>query len=357
MPKAIAEDWGTAKRRWEAWWQCSLYDRPLLLVTAPKDEMAVDEGKVEIADRNPVTSWSDADHIIRRGKASIRNTWFAGEVLPVLNPNWSVGHTCYFGCKPEFHPGTVWVSPLACEADGFPKIHFNPEGYWWRWFKGFAEQALGQSEGLYYLVPQFGNGAVDTLAMMRGSQQLMLDLAENPDWVKRSVDSITEMLLERFACLWPGIDNSGMDGYLNWIGCWSPGRTFLMDADISGMVSPQHFGAIFLPSIARHMQSVEYRCFHIDGIALAKAHLDTLLDLPELQSFQWVPGDGRTEILQWVPLIQKIQSKKKAVFLNATPLEVLPLLKEVHPEGLCISVRCENESSARRLIETVAKQF
>jgi hypothetical protein len=105
------------------------------------------------------------------------------------------------------------------------------------------------------------------------------------------------------------------------------------------------------------MHSVEYRHFHVDGIVLAKAHLDTLLDLPELQSIQWVPGDGRTEILQWVPLIQKIQSKKKAAYVFATPGEVLPLLKEVRPEGLCISVQCENESSARRLIETVEKQF
>lgn len=357
MPQTIAEDWGTVKKRWEAWWQCGLYDRPLLLVTAPKERMEVDDREIAAADGNPVTYWSDAGHIIRRAKASIRNTWFGAEALPVLNPNWSVGHTCYFGCKPEFHPGTVWVGPLACEADGFPKIDFNPEGYWWGWFKEFTEQSLRQSEGLYYLVPVFGNGAADTLAMMRGSQQLMFDLTENPDWVKRSVDRITDVLLERFAFLWSGIDNSGMDGYLNWIGCWSPGRTILMDADISGMVSPRQFKEIFLPSIIRQMHSVEYRHFHVDGIVLAKAHLDTLLDLPELQSIQWVPGDGRTEILQWVPLIQKIHSKKKAAYVFATPGEVLPLLKEVRPEGLCISVRCESESSARRLIETVEKLF
>jgi len=66
---------------------------------------------------------------------------------------------------------------------------------------------------------------------------------------------------------------------------------------------------------------------------------------------------GKEAIMQWLPVIKKVQDKKKSIVLYCTSHEVLPLLKEVSPEGLCLSVGCEDENEALSLIEQVEKLY
>jgi hypothetical protein len=104
------------------------------------------------------------------------------------------------------------------------------------------------------------------------------------------------------------------------------------------------------------MHTVDHRIYHLDGPG-AIHHLDTLLDLPELHAIQWVPGAGQEEIMQWIPLIQRIQSKGKAVTVRVQPEEIDPLLREVKPEGLRIRTHCETETEARQLLDRMASLY
>lgn len=357
MMKLVNEDWGNVKKRWEAWWDCDIYDRVLLQVYAPKKTKVIDDTDILKDDNDPDKKWADMHHIIKREKIKIENTYYGGEALPFINPNWSVGNTCFYGCKPHFAAGTVWVDPLPLEQDGLPRIKFDKESYWWKWIQDFTEEAARQSCGKYYLIPEFGNSAADTLAMIRDSQVFMFDMIDNPEWVKSSQNIITEDLNMITDKLWEKMSENDVEGYLNWNSCWSPRKTLVFDADVSSMVSPSQYKELMLPLIVEKMSTVEYRQYHVDGEALAKAHLDTLLGLPELQALQWMPGDGRFEIMQWLPLIKKVQEKKKSLQVYATPEEIIPLLKEVRPEGLCISTNCSSEDQARKLVETVEKLY
>ena len=40
----MAEDWPVVKKRWAAWWQGDLYDRPPLVVTAPLEGVSRQSG-------------------------------------------------------------------------------------------------------------------------------------------------------------------------------------------------------------------------------------------------------------------------------------------------------------------------
>ena len=128
------------------------------------------------------------------------------------------------------------------------------------------------------------------------------------------------------------------------------------DCDVSCMFSNEVFKEMFLPPLLETMHTVDHRIYHLDGPG-AFQHLDTLLDLPELQAIQWVPGAGHTEVTQWIPLIQRIQSKGKGVQVGASPQEIEPLLREVRPEGLLIRTGCKTEEEARRLLDRVASLF
>ena len=102
------------------------------------------------------------------------------------------------------------------------------------------------------------------------------------------------------------------------------------------------------------MRTVDHRIYHLDG-TVALQHLDLLLSVPEIQAIQWVPGSGRDEVLQWIPLIRRVQKAGKGIWVSADAADIPALLAEVPANGLCIATSCSSEQEARDLIDVVAR--
>ena len=351
----IKEDWETVKTRLTHWWANELYDRAVLLVSAPKDGVEP-SGPWPRGGVTPEVYWSDTDFNIWRVEEAIRTTYFGGEALPVFyhGNGWSVGHALLFGCEPKYSPGTVWTEPLPAGADGYPPIRFRREGRWWQWLRDALLKAAQASRGRWFIYPHWGNGAGDILSLIRGDMNLLVDVAENPAWVRRAVKQVSDSLIEVFGEMWKITDKTvtGLEGSMALV--WSPGRTQFFDCDISCNLSPKQFEDLFLPPMIETMRTVDHRIYHLDG-TVALHHLDLLLSVPEIHAIQWVPGTGHEAILQWVPLIRRIQQAGKAVQVFCRPQEVAPLLNEVSARGLCICTGCGTEAEARELERQVAK--
>jgi len=353
---AIKEDWETTKKRYTYWWANELYDRAVLLVTAPKAGVppaaAWPGGPVTVE-----TPWTDADYMIWRLEERIRTTHFGGEAVPVFWHNWSVGHALLLGCEPKFAPNTIWTDPLPAGADGYPPIRFHREGRWWQWMREATLKAAQASRGPYFVMPFWGNNAGDNLSLVRGDMDLLVDIADNPGWVRQAAKQVSDILIESTNELWRLVDEkvTGVEGSANYCRIWSPGRTLGFDCDISCNVSPKQFEDLFLPPLIETMRTVDHRIYHLDG-TVALHHLDVLLSVPEIHAIQWLPGAGHeATILDWVPLIRRIQRAGKAVQVFCGGREVAPLLNEVSARGLCICTGCGSEAEARELERLVAK--
>jgi hypothetical protein len=205
-------------------------------------------------------------------------------------------------------------------------------------------------------MPTWGNHAGDNLALIRGTEKLMVDIAENPAWVRQAVKKVSDILLEVYTVLWELVDKkvTGLEGSVNYCGLWSPGKTMGFDCDISCCISPQQYEDIFLPPLIETMHTVDHRLYHLDG-TMALQQLDLLLSLPEIDAIQWVPGAGHEPILQWIPLIQRIQKGGKAVLVQAEAADIAALLGEVSARGLCISTSCATEQEARDIVEIIQR--
>jgi hypothetical protein len=206
-------------------------------------------------------------------------------------------------------------------------------------------------------MPMWGNHAGDNLALVRGSEALMRDVAENPAWVRQAVQQVSDILIEVYAALWPLVDESitGVEGSYNYCGLWSPARTMAFDCDVSCMLSPRQFEELFLPPLVQTMRTVDHRIYHLDGV-VALQHLDALLALPELHAIQWLPGAGKERtILDWVPVIRRIQRAGKNALVYAEAHEIPALLGEVSARGLCIGTTCASEQEARDLLAVVKR--
>lgn len=356
----IVEDWESIKQRYIAWWQGEIYDRPLIAVTAPSKARPTPDNKIpsspsEFDPGNIEIQWTVIDFMIRRQEQILLQTCYLGDALPVFWHNWSAGHSLYFGCQPHFTPDTVWVDPAPVDPEGYPILEGWEQNAWWQWMQDCTLKSSRASRGRWFTMPVWGNHAGDNFALVRGTSQLLLDVSFDRAWVKQTIKRLSDIQIKVFERLWTLVDPTicGVEGSINYVSCWSPGKTMAFDCDISCMFSPRDFREIFLPPLRETMATVDHRIYHLDG-TVALHHLDTLLSLPELHAIQWVPGAGREEISQWIPLIQKIQAAGKGISIYVQPGEIPTVLKECRPEWLFINTTCLDEDAGRRLIEKIS---
>jgi hypothetical protein len=103
------------------------------------------------------------------------------------------------------------------------------------------------------------------------------------------------------------------------------------------MISREHFNEYFLPSIEEQTRMVARTIYHLDGPGAIK-HMDALLGIPRLTGIQWVQGAGGGSMLDYLPLLKRIQKAGKLVFVSCLKREVERLWQELDPRGLYIVV-------------------
>ena len=107
------------------------------------------------------------------------------------------------------------------------------------------------------------------------------------------------------------------------------------------MISPQTFCEFYLPSLLREVAHTTHNIFHIDGVGVLN-HLDHILPIPQIQAYQWVQGVGDDfPILQWLPVIKKIQAAGKGVLVDVQLSELEPFIDGMEPEGLYLCIPAE----------------
>jgi hypothetical protein len=350
----VVEDWPAVKRRWDAFWEHGLVDRPLLQVTAPRDRVEPRHSQVD-----PIAQWTDPATMIAHAEQQLQTVYYGGEALPWCWNPISAGWSLLFGCQPHYSTSTVYVDPAPPGLDGFPSLAGWQDSPAWTWIRS-SHIAFAEASRCRFFVPAFwGNSSLDSLGLVCGVENLLMDFVLNPAWLRTALRQMNDILRTTFEELWPlvGPLATGLEGCVETCGFWSRGKARTFDADLACNISNEAFKEFVLPPLVEWMQQINHASWHLDGAGNLR-HLDTLLDLPELCAIQWVQGEGSHHAIRaWIPLIQKIQARGKSVQVLCEPEEVEAVLDEVRPEGLVIKTHCANESAARQLIERVVRRY
>ena len=128
-----------------------------------------------------------------------------------------------------------------------------------------------------------------------------------------------------------------------------------LQSDFSCLISKDHFDEYFLPFIEQQTRWADRTIYHLDGPDAVK-HLDSLLDLSDLDGIQWVQGAGAPPASEWIDLYRRIQSAGKLLYGICEPDEVRTLLGALKPEGLMLVTRCATEQQARDLVRLVERE-
>jgi hypothetical protein len=283
--------------------------------------------------------------------------------LRYLADNLPIAHTDYgcvqlaacLGSEPEYDDETVWYSDRIGHPDEYPTLILTKRERWWQAYKRIMLRVLEVSRGDFLVgMPAFGSN-LDVLAELRGTQALLYDLVDRPDWVSRRLDEINRAFYTAFDDYYAHIQLSDSSSAYTYFHLWGPGKVSQVQCDFSAMVSPAMFEQFVLPPLQRQCAWLDHSLFHLDGPSCI-CHLDLLLAIPELDAVQWTPGAGQPGAgdPRWYDLYARVLDAGKSVqILGASTREARQILDRFGGDGVYLSVGVRSEAEAEDVIAAV----
>lgn len=318
--------------RYEAFWNRALLDRPPVDICIPREDAKPIPAK-EYASAGE--RWKDVDFRAEQQAAWLEALEFLGDALPIAWPNLGPEiYSAWCGCDYHFTEDTAWSEPCVFDWErdigkarldmGHPLFKLCE-----RYTRNLLE--LGRGRFLTGLTDLHPGG--DHLAALRDPQNLALDMVENVEHVKAE---LARSQAEFFAAYdhFYGMLKSGGSLACSWLhSLVSEGCFYIPSNDFSCMVSKKMFDDVFLPGIARECRFYGRSVYHLDGPG-ALRHLDSILEIGELDAVQWVCGAGNEGFARWAHVYQRIQNAGKGILVYAQIDELPEVFEALRPEGV-----------------------
>lgn len=333
----LKPDFEEVLNRYEAWWERDIVDRPLVSMTFPVEEQARKpvpcKEHVTIAER-----WLDTGHLVAQAEANLANTVHFADSLPIAWPNLGPEiFSAFYGCELEYGESTVWSKPILADwsAASIEQIRLDRNSFPFRKLVEMSEALIEAGKGKFIVGYTDLHGGGDAIAAFRDPQELLIDTLENPEAIRSLCDRITTDFIEVYDYFHTMLSAAGMPS-TTWLPATCKGKYHIPSNDFSCMISDQAFEELFIPGIIRECQHMDRCIYHLDG-PQALRYLDRLLEIPEIDAIQWVPGAGRDYWGDWIEVYQRIQGKGKALCLSLPAEDLRHLFASLDPRGVWIS--------------------
>ena len=354
----LKPDFDAVLQRYEAWWNCAIVDRPLVSITLPKPkaECRPYPRKVHASIRD---RWMDTEYLVGCAEAGLRNGVYFADSLPVAWPNLGPEiFSAFYGCEMEYGEHTAWSKPILSDwsEESVGKLRLDTESFYFRKIMEMTDALIEAGRDKFIVGYTDLHGGGDAIAAFRDPQELLLDTIEHPAEIKGLCDRITRDFLRVYELFHEKLAAAGMPS-TSWTAAICKGKYHIPSNDFSCMISDQSFEELFIPGIIDECRHMDRCIYHLDG-PQALRYLDRLLEIPEIQAIQWVPGAGRDHWADWIEVYQRIQNKGKAmqIFCVAAS-ELSRLFESLRPEGVWIShvSGIESEQEAEAALGLISK--
>ena len=342
------DNWEETEARMLAFWDKRIIGRVPIAVIAQKPK---GEQKPVPKAKDSYSKWMDPDFVVNRSKTIYGNRYFLAEAIPAEHI--MAGFTLWggpLGGEPEFREETIWQHPFVPDLKTY-KFNLDLNSKWWQLCKTIQKRVVEEKAGFPSTCASVA--AIDTLSIIRGPENLCMDLIENPEIIKSLRDKILDASLKMFDEAF-NIIQKKYKGSTAWIPLYSPGKYYTPQCDFSCMISVDMFDEFVLPEIEAAANFLDHSIYHLDGPGAIR-HLDSLLKIKNLNGIQWVPGAGALEAVNWTDLLKKILKSGKCLHIDISKNDVAKALKELPHEGLFLQTWCDSKEEAEEVIALVNK--
>ena len=354
------ENWEKTKKRFEAFWQGEILDRCMVAVFAPKPNASLKTFEFPEGEEDRKKCWTDGEYILNRKLNYFENTYFGGDAFPqIMLDLGTAGHAGFFkGSRYEFEKKTIWFSPVIDDIETF-NLEFDETTFLYKKTIELAEYLVNESKGRYFVSMPDVSGNLDALAHLRGTENLLVDILTEEDWVLNSLEKIQaswKASLEKVFDI--VIKNNENGSTIGWLNTWAEGRHSQMQCDISVMISAEMFQKYVMDELRAQCNYLDKSLYHFDGIEQIR-HLDMMLSIDKLDAIQWTCVAGQPSPVEFLPALKKIQSAGKKLVIpfreNFSIKDFEILLRELSSKGLMIITSAASKEEADHLIKIAEK--
>ena len=327
-----------AKEKFRNYWAHKNTGRPLMCVIARRPEVEqysdgtpveggyldqICQGKYynmpeELKWKDMEDKYQNPQRIVDRYRYFCQTHAFLGESFPNLNIDFGPGSLAsYLGSEIGFKEDTVWFNKCLDSWHGVPKLTFDPENKWFKKHIQLAKdcQALA-GDDFYVDMPDLMEN-IDVLASLRGAQDILFDLLDEPEMIGERIQEVTDIYYEYYDRFYDIIkDEEGGNAYTVFQ-IWGPGRTVKLQCDFSAMMSPEDFRKYIQPSLRTQSENVDHVLYHLDGPAAIK-HMDALMEIDGIDALQWTSGDAGPDgtLPDWDVIYDKAIAAGKSIWVK-----------------------------------------
>ncbi len=355
MPIDHIADWEKRLARQDAFWDCQIIDRPVVHITVPKKNpdfpKPAPKNFSTLKDR-----WLDAEYVAECKLHQIMNTDFLGDALPYAWPNLGPEiFSAYFGMELEYGENTVWGIPNLKSWNDIDKIVFSEENPYWKKTAEMTNALLEIGKNKFYTGYTDLHPGADCIAAFRGPMELNYDIIDHPEKIKSLVNKTNKSLKKVMDYYKNLLHTNNKQACASWMAIVSSRTYHILGNDFSSMISTDMFNDYFLKGLEYEAQLVDETIFHIDGLGVLN-HLDSILEIKNLSTIQWVHGAGNGRTSDWLDIYKKCQNAGKGIWLLPDYDEVDTIMEHLKPEGTFMIVcGVKNKEHGEDIIKKIEK--
>lgn len=353
-------DWPDTRKRFEAFWQGDILDRCMIAVTVTRDAKLAEAANPRYwytpdrTEEEIQAYWLSPETVLHKNVLKFEHTSFLGDAIPqVMFDIGAVAYAGFFHGARYRYTNSIWFFPSLQDGQ-LPQ--FNPDSPLYQAMLNIAALLAQEGQGKFLVSMPDHAGVLDCLAHLRGTENLLMDMLDDRDWVKACCQEIqkvwTRVVSEAYQLLSPC--NDGGSG-IGWLNVWAPGKINQLQCDLSVMISPEDFQDLVVPELEACMAWMDHSLYHLDGVEQVR-HLDMLLNLERLDAIQWTCVEGQPPPTAYLDVLRRIQAAgKRLVIVHQDAGVIETLSRELSSKGLLLVTSADNEQAAERLIERVRR--
>ncbi len=245
--------------------------------------------------------------------------------------------------------GAVWFYPGEKTELKDIRPHYDPENVWAKRIKDIYYAGLEYWKGAVVMgLPDLG-GVMDVAASLRGTENLLTDLYDDPEEVLRLIADVETAWREAYADFTSVL--APQEAFTDWSGILSGKPGYIVQCDFCYMIGNPMFRRFVLPTLIRDSQTLANTIYHLDGAGELN-HLDDILAVPGIKAVQWVPGASQPPAPAWVQVYEKIAAAGKHYWLCGSAEDYFDILGKVHgtPYFGC-GVDADNDALVKKILE------
>lgn len=311
------KNWEETKIKFQNYWEQKNTGTPLMRIVAEKPGFSPFQFPDELKSKDMYDKYQDAERIVERFRYYCETHEFLAESFPNLSADFGPGSiAAYLGSDIVFNRDTVWFTEWVEDWEEVPKLEYSKENQWYQKHIELVKKCKELAgDDFPVCIPDLMEN-VDVLASLRGAQDMIFDMVDEPEEVLKRVQEVTELYKHYYDDFYDVVKYENGSAYTVFQ-IYGEGKTAKLQCDFSAMMSPDHFKEFVVDSLKQQCENLDHVLYHLDGPDAIK-HLDAVLEVEGIDALQWTSGDygpdGTYE--EWDVIYDKARRAGKSLWLR-----------------------------------------